>query len=45
MKSDWKKDDNTAGEWVHTAGKWPGDPEDKGNFFTFVFLTCSISFY
>ncbi|XP_078428319.1 calreticulin-like [Wolffia australiana] len=30
VKSDWKKEDNTAGEWVHTAGKWSGDPNDKG---------------
>jgi len=30
VHSDWKKDEGTAGEWVHTAGKWHGDPEDKG---------------
>ncbi|OEL33898.1 Calreticulin, partial [Dichanthelium oligosanthes] len=30
VKSDWKKDDNTAGEWNHTSGKWNGDAEDKG---------------
>lgn len=30
VKSDWKKDDNMAGEWNYTAGKWPGDPNDKG---------------
>lgn len=30
MKSDWKKDDNTAGEWSHTAGNWSGDANDKG---------------
>merc|ERR1711915_927862 len=28
--SDWKKDEGAAGEWLHTAGKWNGDPEDKG---------------
>eukprot|EP00897_Mesotaenium_endlicherianum_P009005 jgi/Mesen1/8132/ME000437S07228 len=29
--SDWKKDDGSAGEWKHTAGKWYGDAEaDKG---------------
>ncbi|CAH9087470.1 unnamed protein product [Cuscuta europaea] len=28
--SDWKKDDNTAGVWNHTSGKWNGDPTDKG---------------
>ncbi|KAE8686600.1 Calreticulin [Hibiscus syriacus] len=30
VKSDWKKDDNLAGEWNYTAGKWNGDPNDKG---------------
>ncbi|RLN40520.1 calreticulin-like [Panicum miliaceum] len=30
VKSDWKKDDNTAGEWNHTSGKWSGDADDKG---------------
>ncbi|KAM7478448.1 hypothetical protein LguiA_026661 [Lonicera macranthoides] len=30
VKSDWKKDENTAGEWNFTAGKWHGDPNDKG---------------
>ncbi|KAF9681511.1 hypothetical protein SADUNF_Sadunf05G0009000 [Salix dunnii] len=28
--SDWKKDENTAGVWNHTSGKWNGDPNDKG---------------
>jgi calreticulin len=31
--SDWKKDENTAGVWNHTSGKWNGDPNDKGIFF------------
>lgn len=30
MKSEWKKDENLAGEWNYTAGKWNGDPTDKG---------------
>ncbi|XP_020113975.1 calreticulin-like [Ananas comosus] len=30
VKSDWKKDENLAGEWNYTSGKWNGDPEDKG---------------
>ncbi|GMI85038.1 calreticulin 1a, calreticulin 1 [Hibiscus trionum] len=30
VKSDWKKDDNLAGEWNYTAGKWNGNPNDKG---------------
>jgi len=32
VKSDWKKDENMAGEWNYTSGKWNGDPNDKGNF-------------
>lgn len=34
VKSDWKKDDNTAGEWNHTSGKWNGDADDKGEAST-----------
>ncbi|XP_023643750.1 calreticulin-1 [Capsella rubella] len=30
VKSDWKKDSNTAGEWKHTGGNWSGDANDKG---------------
>ncbi|XP_074578025.1 calreticulin-like [Curcuma longa] len=30
VKSDWKKDENMAGDWNYTSGKWTGDPEDKG---------------
>ncbi|KAK9084324.1 hypothetical protein Scep_030795 [Stephania cephalantha] len=30
VKSDWKKDENMAGEWNYTAGKWNGDSDDKG---------------
>ncbi|KAG7968398.1 hypothetical protein I3843_08G151700 [Carya illinoinensis] len=30
VKSDWKKDEDVAGEWNYTAGKWHGDPNDKG---------------
>lgn len=30
IKSDWNREEGMAGEWVHTAGKWNGDPEDKG---------------
>ncbi|XP_024538755.1 calreticulin [Selaginella moellendorffii] len=31
VKSDWKKSEDAAGEWIHTAGKWFGDAEaDKG---------------
>ncbi|KAL5994742.1 Calnexin-like [Asimina triloba] len=30
VKSEWKKDENMAGEWNHTSGKWTGDVNDKG---------------
>uniref|UniRef100_A0A0E0P2U8 Uncharacterized protein n=1 Tax=Oryza rufipogon TaxID=4529 RepID=A0A0E0P2U8_ORYRU len=30
VKSEWKKEDNTVGEWNHTAGKWNGDTNNKG---------------
>ncbi|CAI9771175.1 unnamed protein product [Fraxinus pennsylvanica] len=29
VKSEWKKDENMAGEWNYTSGKWNGDPNDK----------------
>lgn len=28
--SDWKRSEGKAGKFKHTAGKWPGDPDDKG---------------
>ncbi|KAJ7568649.1 hypothetical protein O6H91_01G042100 [Diphasiastrum complanatum] len=30
VKSDWKRPAGLAGKWLHTAGKWHGDPDDKG---------------
>ncbi|XP_074311709.1 calreticulin [Silene latifolia] len=30
VKSDWKKDENMAGEWNFTSGKWNGDENNKG---------------
>ena len=30
MLSDWKRSEGKAGTFKHTAGKWPGDPDDKG---------------
>lgn len=34
VKSDWKRDENMAGEWNYTSGKWNGDPNDKGANFS-----------
>ncbi|XP_054815046.1 calreticulin-3 isoform X2 [Prosopis cineraria] len=28
--SDWKRSEGKAGTFKHTAGKWSGDPDDKG---------------
>ncbi|KAG0477701.1 hypothetical protein HPP92_012420 [Vanilla planifolia] len=30
VKSDWKRSEGKAGSFKHTAGKWAGDPDDKG---------------
>ncbi|KAK6136348.1 hypothetical protein DH2020_029919 [Rehmannia glutinosa] len=30
VKSDWKRSEGKAGSFKHTAGKWNGDPDDKG---------------
>ncbi|XP_060183975.1 calreticulin-3-like [Lycium barbarum] len=30
VKSDWKSSEGKAGTFKHTAGKWAGDPDDKG---------------
>ncbi|KAH7298417.1 hypothetical protein KP509_25G042300 [Ceratopteris richardii] len=30
VKSDYKKSEGLAGNWLHTAGKWYADPDDKG---------------
>ncbi|XP_043723470.1 calreticulin-3 isoform X4 [Telopea speciosissima] len=30
VKSDWKRSEGKAGYFKHTAGKWSGDPDDKG---------------
>lgn len=29
--SDWKRSEGKAGTFKHTAGKWSGDADDKGN--------------
>jgi len=35
--SDWKRSEGKAGTFKHTAGKWSGDPDDKGITFFFSF--------
>ena len=41
MISDWKKDEGASGEWLHTAGKWNGDPDDKG-MRSYIFMRFSL---
>jgi len=41
VKSSWKKNDGTAGDWQHTSGDWYGDKEeDKG-----IMTTPDARFY
>jgi calreticulin len=37
VKSDWKKSEGKAGSFKHAAGKWPGDPDDKGKISLLAF--------
>jgi hypothetical protein len=40
VKSSWKEKEGTAGEWIHTAGKWYGDKKaDKGKLVD-LFASC-----
>jgi hypothetical protein len=40
VKSSWKEKEGTAGEWIHTAGKWYGDEKaDKGKLVN-LFISC-----
>lgn len=41
VKSDWKRSEGKAGSFKHTAGKWAGDPDDKGMCY-FVALELDI---
>ncbi|KAM7274170.1 hypothetical protein ACFE04_028834 [Oxalis oulophora] len=36
VKSEWKKDENMAGEWNYTSGKWNGDANDKDATYTIL---------
>jgi calreticulin len=40
VKSDWKRSEVKAGSFKHTAGKYSGDPDDKG--FTFSAFSSSL---
>jgi hypothetical protein len=34
VRSDWKRSEGLAGSFKHKAGRWPGDPDDKGIVFS-----------
>jgi len=34
VKSSWKKNDGTAGDWQHTAGDWYGDKNEDAGIMT-----------
>ena len=38
VRSDWKSSEGKAGSFKHTAGKWSGDPDDKGLCFLVLLL-------
>lgn len=42
VKSEWKSSEGKAGKFKHTAGNWPGDPDDRG-FFLFNFPNINFS--
>lgn len=43
VKSDWKKSEGKAGSFKHTAGKWSGDPDDKG-IISLLFFDSTVCF-
>lgn len=45
VKSDWKRDENVAGEWNYTSGKWSGDPNDKGMQLVLIVCFSTSLFY
>lgn len=36
MLSDWKRAEGKAGTFKYTAGKWSGDPDDKGKVLIYL---------
>lgn len=38
VRSDWKRAEGKAGSFKHTAGKWSGDPDDKGLALSCVWI-------
>lgn len=42
VKSDWKSNEGKAGSFKHTAGKWSGDPDDKGIIMFVLFVEIEM---
>lgn len=43
VKSDWKRSEGKAGSFRHTAGRWSGDPDDKGiSWFYISFNSTNV---
>lgn len=42
MRSDWKRSEGKAGSFKHTAGKWNGDPDDKGFTFSLIIIILFV---
>lgn len=45
MLSDWKRSEGKAGTFKYTAGKWPGDPDDKGTHSCTTLLLFHLMCY
>lgn len=43
--SDWKRAEGKAGSFKHTAGKWSGDPDDKGTVLLLFWFICLLFVY
>lgn len=42
VKSDWKRSEGKAGTFKHTAGRYSGDPDDKGPLFTVIVVLFQL---
>jgi len=45
VESDWKRSEGKAGRFKHTAGRYSGDPDDKGLFFIPGTLLFQLTMY
>jgi calreticulin len=45
VESDWKRSEGKAGRFKHTAGRYSGDPDDKGLLFVPAALLFQSTVY